>query len=73
MANQLKTSEHRVAVVVAGAGARGGYEAGVLSVVVPRLREAGVRAPMFIGISAGAINATIFAALSHLPPQEQAR
>jgi NTE family protein len=73
MANQLKTSEHRVAVVVAGAGARGAYEAGVLSVLVPRLREAGVRAPMFIGTSAGAINATIFAALSHLPPQEQAR
>ena len=63
----------QVAVVVAGAGARGGYEAGVLSVLVPRLYNAGVKSPMFVGTSAGAINATIFAALSHLPPDEQAQ
>jgi NTE family protein len=61
----------RVAVVVAGAGARGGYEAGVLSVLVPRLYEAGVAPLTFVGTSAGAINAAIFAALSHLPPAEQ--
>lgn len=64
---------HRVSVVVAGAGARGGYEAGVLSVLVPRLRNAGVDTVRFVGTSAGAINATVFAALSHLPPDEQAR
>ncbi|MEU4345043.1 patatin-like phospholipase family protein [Nocardia sp. NPDC023852] len=63
----------RVSVVVAGAGARGGYEAGVLSVLVPRLRRAGVETLRFVGTSAGAINATIFAALSHLPPAEQAQ
>ncbi|MET7771904.1 patatin-like phospholipase family protein [Nocardia sp. NPDC005366] len=63
----------RVGVVVAGAGARGGYEAGVLSVLVPRLRGAGVDTVQFIGTSAGAINSTIFAALSHLPPAEQAQ
>ncbi|HZA08966.1 patatin-like phospholipase family protein, partial [Mycobacterium sp.] len=62
----------QVAVVVAGAGARGGYEAGVLSVLLPRLYQAGVRNLMFVGTSAGAINAVIFAALSHLPPDEQA-
>jgi NTE family protein len=58
---------------VAGAGARGGYEAGVLSVLVPRLYGAGVESLLFVGTSAGAINATIFAALSHLPPAEQAQ
>lgn len=62
----------RVAIVVAGAGARGGYEAGVLSVLVPRLYEAGAAPLTFVGTSAGAINAAIFAALSHLPPAEQA-
>lgn len=60
-----------VAVVVAGAGARGGYEAGVLSVLVPRLRAAG-HVPMFVGTSAGAINATLFAAFAHLSPDDQA-
>lgn len=67
------TPPRRVSVVVAGAGARGGYEAGVLSVLVPRLRRAGVDTVRFVGTSAGAINATIFAALSHLPPDEQAQ
>ncbi|MGW6334350.1 patatin-like phospholipase family protein [Nocardia rhamnosiphila] len=67
------TPPGRVSVVVAGAGARGGYEAGVLSVLVPRLRGAGVETVRFVGTSAGAINATIFAALSHLPPDEQAQ
>jgi NTE family protein len=71
--NAVSDSPSRVAVVVAGAGARGGYEAGVLSVLVPRLYHAGVRNLMFVGTSAGAINATIFAALAHLPPAEQAQ
>jgi predicted acylesterase/phospholipase RssA len=62
----------RVAVVVAGAGARGAYEAGVLSVVVPFLRAAGDTPDLFIGTSAGAINATLFAAGAHLPADEQA-
>lgn len=62
----------RVAVVVAGAGARGGYEAGALSVLVPRLRRAGIDALLFVGTSAGAINATLFAATAHLPAAEQA-
>ncbi|QSE84931.1 patatin-like phospholipase family protein [Rhodococcus koreensis] len=62
----------RIAVVVAGAGARGAYEAGVLSVVVPFLRSAGHEPDLFIGTSAGAINATLFAAGAHLPADEQA-
>jgi NTE family protein len=73
MTKQGSGGPSRVAVVVAGAGARGGYEAGVLSVLVPRLHDAGVDISIFVGTSAGAINATIFAALSHLPPAEQAQ
>ena len=62
----------RVGLVVAGAGARGAYEAGALSVVVPRLAAAGARPRVFVGTSAGAINATLLAAGAHLPPEDQA-
>lgn len=60
-------------MVVAGAGARGGYEAGALSVLIPWLREMGMTPSTYIGTSAGAINATLFAAYAHLSPQDQAQ
>ena len=69
----MPEQKERVAVVVAGAGARGGYEAGVLSVLIPRLHDMGVQVSMYVGTSAGAINATIFTAFAHLPPAEQAQ
>jgi NTE family protein len=49
------------AIVTAGAGARGAYEAGVLSVVVPKLLESGEREIVLVGTSAGAINTAIMA------------
>jgi len=62
----------RVAIVVGGTGARGGYEAGALSVLVPRLRAAGCEPRMYVGAGAGAITATLLAASAHLPPTDQA-
>jgi NTE family protein len=66
----------RIAVVVAGAGARGAYEAGALGQLVPRLEQAGTAPDTFVGTSAGALNAVLLAAFAggpppNLPPQLQ--
>lgn len=62
----------RLAVVLAGGGARGAYEAGVLAGLLPHLEDAGIRPTLYIGTSAGAINACLFAAHAHRPAREQA-
>jgi len=54
------------AVVLAGGGSRGAYEAGVLSILLPALEAQGMRPDIYVGTSAGAINAVGFASLSHL-------
>jgi NTE family protein len=50
------------AIVIAGAGARGAYESGLLSVLIPRLLEEGDEEILLVGTSAGAINTAILAA-----------
>jgi NTE family protein len=58
----------RIGVVVAGAGARGAYEAGALAELVPRMEEAGAPPDTFVGTSAGALNAVVLAAFAGGPP-----
>jgi NTE family protein len=62
----------RLAVVLAGAGARGAYEAGVLSVVLPHLAAQGQQPDLYVGTSAGALNAAFLASVADLPAEDQA-
>lgn len=58
-------NDHRVGLVLAGGGARGAYEAGALSVLLPALESRGERPRLLVGTSVGAINATYLAATAH--------
>jgi NTE family protein len=60
-----------VAVVLPGGGARGAYEAGALSVLLPALHARGERVSIWCGTSVGAINATALASLAQLPVRRQ--
>jgi NTE family protein len=64
------TDEGDVGLVLAGGGARGAYELGVLSVLLPFLEERGERPRVLVGTSVGAINAAGIAATSHLPASQ---
>jgi NTE family protein len=59
-----------VALVLAGGGARGAYEVGALSVLLPELERRNQRPRIFLGTSVGALNAGFFAAQAHLPAAE---
>jgi NTE family protein len=60
----------RVGLVLAGGGARGAYELGALSVLLPLLEERGERPTILVGASVGAINAAGLASASHLPARD---
>src|SRR5947209_3742849 len=60
-------------LVLSGGGARGAYEAGVMSVLSPALDRRGERPKIYVGTSVGAINATLLAANRHLDAAEAAR
>lgn len=62
----------RTALVLAGGGARGAYEAGALSLLLPELERRGQRPTVYAGTSVGAINAVMLASMAHLPAPEAA-
>jgi NTE family protein len=62
-----------VGLVLAGGGARGAYELGVLSVLLPRLEEEGYGRPkIIVGTSVGAINTAYLAATADDPRMQDA-
>jgi len=56
------TTSETVALVLGGGGARGAYEAGALSVLLPVLEELGQSPRIVLGTSVGALNAAFVAA-----------
>jgi NTE family protein len=56
-----------VGLVLAGGGARGAYEAGVLAELLPWLEERGERPTVIVGTSVGALTAAFLASVGHLP------
>jgi NTE family protein len=57
-----RRERERIALVLAGGGARGAYEAGVLDGLAPALAEHGQRPDVIVGTSIGALNGSFFAA-----------
>ncbi|WP_354699904.1 hypothetical protein DSM112329_00163 [Paraconexibacter sp. AEG42_29] len=63
----------RIAIVLPGGGARGAYEAGALSVLLPALEARGEKITIMCGTSVGAINAAFLGSMSDKPAAEQAQ
>jgi NTE family protein len=61
-----------VAVVLPGGGARGAFEAGALSILLPALEARGERISIVCGTSVGAINAALLSSVADRPAAEQA-
>ena len=60
----------RVGLVLAGGGARGAYEIGALSVILPHLERRGERPRILVGTSVGALNTAYLAATAERPAAE---
>ena len=66
---QASRNRRSVGLVLAGGGARGAYEVGALSVLLPALRR-DEQPRLVLGTSVGAINAAYVAANAHRSPAE---
>jgi NTE family protein len=66
-------AKERVGLVLAGGGARGAYEIGALSVLLPWLEQRGESPRVVVGTSVGAINAAFVGASAHLGAEEAMR
>jgi len=62
--------DEKIGLVIAGGGARGAYEAGALSVLLPHLEDRGERPTVLVGTSVGAMTATYLASVAHLEARE---
>jgi len=62
----MTAADPQVGLVLAGGGARGAYEAGALSVLLPALERSGERPGVLLGTSVGAVNTAWLAATAHL-------
>jgi NTE family protein len=63
----------KVGLVLAGGGARGAYEAAVLSVLLPALEERGESPRVILGTSVGAISCAFVASSAHLGAEATGR
>ncbi len=59
------TGQETVAVVLSGAAARGAFQAGALAELIPALEQDGLRPVIWLGTSAGSINAALWGAHLH--------
>ena len=63
----------QIGLVLPGGGARGAYEAGALSVLIPALEARGERIEIVCGTSVGGINAAVVAAVAAAPRPSRPR
>jgi NTE family protein len=66
-AAQPPPKRERIALVLAGGGARGAYEAGALSTLAPELSAHEQAPDILVGTSIGALNGSFYAARAHQP------